>query len=557
MAGKRIFAAAGACALICCAADSALARQANQSPPAEASMDGYVQLIASVAYGGAATEEISACPTGKAFGTPIEQLLNADQKLLVGTRIDLPGGKTIELAPITITVERTKVLLISKTKCNVKASGSQYVSPLYTTQSSASTFFRVSPLFHQRTKPTEDFLNSTAEASAAALKISQVTAPFADGLGLLISRTLGGGGYNISQEVGVELSINPALGVLEKEPDWKVSKNVFGGSHDILVKARIHRVATYFNPLASSASNIVTGNNYLPILSHPFYNEPVSPARTMDELAKHVAATSYDDLLVKTAPVDVNKACTEVYAGLQKAGLSQGDAALVVWALGRKRSAPLASGVYDQVSCIQANKNSLTTAGVVLETGAPPPPPPGRAPTAREMNATLTNIPLGSVDETTDINAFFKSSTITTRNRAASRLFVAKASLDDPNTTVFNVAAMSFENQAEWAGAVPTGQDALFANLGCYSHFDGENASVLGGPATVAIGRTPAIAGGAGREAWVILKFEKVVPGENARIGKVEIRPSIPDAARGIVLGLHGSRRCGSGTNTWEPELLR
>ena len=250
-------------------------------------------------------------------------------------------------------------------------------------------------------------------------------------------------------------------------------------------------------------------------------------------------------------PGELNAQCATLAKSINSMGLSDRDAALVLWAETRSRVVTTKDppGTVDNLPCLVDMWHAIKPFGLMPEP-LKPPPPPGQAPTVAQMQIVT--------DVKTAFARFFVSASWAEKERYGDLIFAYPLQFNDPNAALLRESKSAANDDG--ISVAEYREQALLETVGCYAYFD-INGDPTGYARTfgthsmmIAIGKVFANGGpGAGKEVAIFTSFNETPGGGTSKIAKVDVMTTLPPSAKQAMLRQLGGPVCESG---YRPQML-
>jgi hypothetical protein len=489
-----------------------------------------------------------ACPKQSLWGIDLKSLLSGSKNVTLGVSIASPGLDAIEFTPVAIDKKRSGLLGLSKS-CNVMIDQMRYLSPAYFVRSYENQQFSVAPTFTQVNGVNPGLAATIDTALSIAAQLASVPVETAKPFQASVKSALGqvavSGNEKLPKRPLIKLGPVPA----DTDFQWQ-TKGLFTVKDaekplDVVLTARLIPVATLIPDPAPDAAGQVKWS-VSDVLSSPFAANlaPVAiPGGTLRSYVSTVSNTDLANFHISATKTEASNSCDPILTRIRAMGLSDRDAALLIWAVVHDR-APAAVSTFDidHLDCLkdawQYAPTSVVASRVTAPPVAKPVATPGRPTTVKRMKATT------QVDDAFAI--FFRTSIWTERRKVGTALFHYPAQYKDTGSLLFD-ATSDLENVDQWL-AIHTAATPIADRIGCYTYVPAADAS--GKSLMYAVAEM--VAEKASPQALLLVTFANVADGDDAQIESIEVTASVSDEQKGKILAANGSL-CSSG---YKPALV-
>ena len=521
------------------------------SSPAIIESGGYVRL--EVALTTTSTDKVitfnSACPKRPLWGIELKDLLSGSRNLALGVSITAPGMAALEFTPVAVDKKSSGILGMTKT-CDVMIDQMRYLSPAYYVRSYADQQFTVAPTYKQTTAANPGLSSTIDAALSLALKLAAVPAatalPYQDQVRSVLGQVSVSGNERFPKHPVIKAGAVPADTEFEWRTDGLFTAKDKSKPLDVILIARLIPVATLIpDPPAASGSKTIWSIS--DVLSSPFaanLSPGVNPGGTLGSYILASAATDLANYRKAATKNEASNSCDPILTRIQAMGLSDRDAALLMWAVTHDRP-PIAVDSFDidNLSCLADAWRFAPPEVVAMRDTIPleakPVALPGTSPTVKQMKA------LTQVDEAFAI--FFKTTVWAERRKAGVTLFKYPTQYVDAGGLLFD-ASSSLENVDQWL-ALHTSATPVADRVGCYTYIpavDTTGKSVMLAVADMSAGRSAL-------QALLIVTFANVPGNDDAKIESVKVSPTVSAGHKSRILTANGTQ-CSTGG--YKPALV-
>ncbi|WP_084583865.1 hypothetical protein [Sphingomonas azotifigens] len=512
------------------------------------SNDGYAQLRVVIYIPDAQNDvALDQCPKHGIWDINLDALLAGNRQATFGLKITLPNNGTstfVDFTPFDLTKEK-KFL---GSKCNIKIDVLKYSSPIYYVRNNSNTngTFDLAPNYHLSKKIDPQVQANVATAVSAASTLAGIPGPIATPLIKTMTNALSAASVD-STSIFVQHAVIQA-GPVAAPFTWSLTNS----ETDVVGLPKMVLIAQLI-----PVDSIITldGQQTSAVLRSPFRIGASPAAISTDGTIGDYVEKQFSSQVnaYQTAQAgELNLACNNLAGSITGMGLSDRDAALVLWAETRWR---VAAGkdqgsTIDSLPCLSNMWHVIQPLGLTPSPPPVPPPAPGQAPTVAQMQIVT--------DVRTAFARFFVSPAWVDQNRYGSLIFAYPLQFNDPDAALLRQSKTAANGDG--ISVAEYREQALLETVGCYAYFD-INADPTGYARTfgahslmIAIGKIGQNGGpSAGKEVAIIASFNETPGGSTSKIAQMDVMTALPPSARQAMLRQLGGPVCDSG---YRPQML-
>ena len=504
------------------------------------SNDGYAQLrVAIYIPDGQNDVALDQCPKHGIWDINLDTLLSGNRQTTFGLKVTLPKNGTstsVDFTPLDLTKEK-KFL---GSNCSLKIDVLKYSSPVYYVRNNSNSngTFDLAPNYHLSKKIDPQVQADVATAVSAASTLAGIPGPIATPLIKTVTSALSAASVD-STSTFVQHAVIQA-GPVAAPFTWSLTNS----ERDIVGLPKMVLVAQLV-PIDSIIT--LDGHQISAVLRSPFRIGASTDAISTDgTIGDYIEKKSDSVKAYQTAkPGELNAQCVTLAKSINGMGLSERDAALVLWA--ETRSRVVASqdppGTVDNLPCLGDMWNAIQPLGFT-PVQLVPPTAPGQAPTVAQMQIVT--------DVRTAFARFFVSAAWTDQDRYGNLIFAYPLQFNDPNAALLRQSKSAANGDG--ISVAEYREQTLLETVGCYAYFD-----INGDPTgfaksfgthsmVIAIGKVAQNGGpSAGKEVAIATSFNETPGGATSKIAQVDVMTALPPSAKQAMLRQLGGTVCDSG----------